>query len=254
QKSRVDSRKSRAGECRFSIFDFRFSILTNFVFRFSVLLVLALAASPAFASVSATTKTCAALAGSTPVTSEPCTWSSNPASGEFVGCLVSGYVSGLTYSVTDSNSDAYSSYGSQYTWAVGSSTTAYVQVFYFKLTTSISTTTFQLSGSGAAYAAIQCDTAAGVNAVGKDGQSSATTSSGGVITAGSITPSITGDYLFCGAASQGSSTLSTGSGFTAGASPATNLFNEYQVLSSASSITPTMDISGGTYAGMVCSA
>src|SRR5208337_2667405 len=139
-------------------------------------------------------------------------------------------------------------------WAVGSSTTAYVQVFYFKLTTSISTTTFQLSGSGAAYAAIQCDTAAGVNAVGKDGQSSATTSSGGVITAGSITPSITGDYLFCGAASQGSSTLSTGSGFTAGASPATNLFNEYQVLSSASSITPTMDISGGTYAGMVCSA
>src|SRR5208282_4496837 len=98
----------------------------------------------ATASWSTTSKTCLGTGGASAATIS-CTWSTNPAIGESVFCTAGDYSgSALTYSVTDSNSDTYSSTGSRFPY-VASGNNVNVQLFWFpKLTVSISTTPFNL--------------------------------------------------------------------------------------------------------------
>lgn len=200
----------------------------------------------------ATTKTCSNdNAGATTLT---CTWSTDPAIGEAIVCGVNGFTSGLTYSITDSNSNTYTAQGSQFMSTV-SSMSIYMQNFYFlNLPTSIHTTTFNLTGGVGTFIFVLCDSATGVLTSGAaDGQSTGSISSGTNLTLGSITTTAK-DWVFCSTTSSGGSGISAGAGFTAGAVQASNEFAEYLVQGASGLISPTATLSTSDQGAGVCSA
>ena len=198
------------------------------------------------------TDSCAAQSGSgSGVTTESCTWSVAPTSGMSVFCSVVQFsASVLTFTVTDSNSDSYTAVGSQVTQ--GGGTDNVQQVFWFpKLTNTITTSTFNLSGAGGGYPSITCNAATDSGASPAiDGSqcSGSNVSSWTSACSSALTPTAT-DYVF-GASAVASGTQTSGSGFTLGAASATYIANEYGLFSTT--VTPSMggNSSQGSFIGV----
>lgn len=202
-----------------------------------------------------TTKTCAAQTGF-PGTgnSTTCTLSISASAGEsvFVGVYQVG--SGSVFTVTDSAADTFASYGTVHHNSVANLD---VQTFYSSpLAAPITSVTVSVP-SGGSYLAVMADTANNMAPSGiTDGQAVADGASSPLSTP-TITTTTNGDYLFCVAASDATSGLSAGAGFTQGSRlqpPIYVALTQYLVQGSAGPITPTVIGSIGVSATLQCSA
>jgi hypothetical protein len=186
--------------------------------------------------------------------------------GSTIWCAVNNFTSGLTYTITDSASDIYTSEYAQFSFSIGS--TSFFQTFYTLAATS-GVTTVTLSNVAATtmtFPSITCLTATGVTA--RDvtpyvtpanmhhGATGTTLSVGPFTTTGS-------DWIPCVGYGTGGTTLSKAASFSYGinsqVSPwvtftGSNTVGQYFVQSSAGAITPTITASTSVAVEGMCGA
>jgi hypothetical protein len=210
-----------------------------------------LVSTAATSTVIPTTKTCA-LEGASTGNSTTCTWSVAPAMGEFLVCSLFNSVNNAIFSMTDSASNTYTAYGSPHN---GTTVSNYTQTFYAGPISSTVTTTTVHASSGGSFLTIQCDSANNIAASSPtDGQGTVDATSSPITLSSPITPTVSGDYIYCATVANYLETLSAGPGFTAGASFSISGLNQYTTQGTVAPITPTMGGSIKNAATMTCSA
>jgi hypothetical protein len=197
-----------------------------------------------------TTNTCTHYNGGTTST---CTFSANPAAGEFIAVSVWESGSG-TFTVTDSSSNSYTAVAALHTATDISGVST--QVFYFgPLTGSISTisATSTAAPGGVLLNANTVTNIAASSPVDGSICYADTTGTTNVACGTSITTTVLNDFIFCGAyASAGS--LTAGSGFTVGLGSGTAI-TQYKIQAATGAITPASVLSPSTDAAtMSCVA
>jgi hypothetical protein len=197
------------------------------------------------------TITCAHQTGSGTATSASCTPSSNIASGLYIFVAFAIGQSGCTLSVTDSNSDTFTSIGAQVT--LGGNPT---QLFWGKAGATITSVTGNISGctETGTYPGIMASPATDSGATpALDGSQC---SGGAVATTFSCSSALTlaaNDYVYCGSDTSGSGfTFTAGSGFTLAAGFSTGSDSEYGLFTT--SVTPSISVNSGTNGGILCAA
>jgi hypothetical protein len=183
--------------------------------------------------------TCAHGTGVSPVT---CTWSTAVPAGASVFCMAYNFTNAATFTMSDSHSNSYTSYGSVIHFTTG---TSYQQLFYFShLPTSITTTTMTVATGTASFPSVTCQAATGGPVTATDGTSTGSSvSTSPVSLSPNITTSNNGDFIFCASVAAGSVTsMTTGTGYTAGSSGAANALNIYATQTLAGPLSPTPSV------------
>jgi hypothetical protein len=180
-----------------------------------------------------------------------CTWSTAVTSGQSQLCYVYASVASATFTVTDSNSDAFAAVGSPFTWAVG---TATGQFFWFpKATTTITTVTATPSPAGNfPVVACQAATDSGASPATDGSQCTGTATSGSTYTCSAALTLAAQDYVMAYASAQGTATYTAGTGFTLGNTLNTAAASEYGLFST--SVTPFINNGFSGTGGIVAQA
>lgn len=188
--------------------------------------------------------------GASSASSSTCNWSTTVPAHASVFCQVSNFTNVATFSVSDSAGNVYSANGSvQHSVSVAQ----YQQFFYFSnLPASVTSVTMTVATGTGSFPSVACNASNGGPIAGVDGTNCFVIATG-TVSCGPIVTSVSGDYIFCGGLSIGGSTLTIGTGFTAGSSGAPDVLNEYLIQVAAGSITPTMTVSTGNQM-LYCSA
>lgn len=190
--------------------------------------------------------TCGHISGGSP---NACTWSTNVPKGASVVCAASNFNNAPTFSVTDSNSDAFTGIGSPFHTVNG----YWTQLFYFSnLPNAISTSTVTVLSGTVSFLLIQCQAATGGPIFSVDGTSTGGSANSPAVISPNITTTRNGDWLVFFGSSGAGVVLVAGSCCTAGSNGGgsnTNVLGEYAIQTTAGLLSPTPSFTYSTGGG-----